>query len=223
MARVTAAGGRVAAVHATFGEHGTDDPTTWPPGRLRDRRVTELRAALGLCGVRQADTEILGYADGGCVEVPATEAVERIEASIRRMDPEVIVTFGPDGITGHPDHQAVSRWTTAAWHRTGGRARLLYAANTVSFMDRHRELHRRLGIFPEDATATPDDAICLALRLDEREIGRKRRVLAAHATQTTGLAEAMGESVYRDWSAVEAFRSPTEADLHAATTLAGAA
>ena len=33
---------------------------------------------------------------------------------IRRIQPNVIVTFGPEGAYGHPDHIAISQFTTAA-------------------------------------------------------------------------------------------------------------
>jgi LmbE family N-acetylglucosaminyl deacetylase len=33
---------------------------------------------------------------------------------MRRVRPDVVVTFGPDGAYGHPDHIAISQFTTAA-------------------------------------------------------------------------------------------------------------
>jgi LmbE family N-acetylglucosaminyl deacetylase len=33
------------------------------------------------------------------------------------VQPEVVLTFGPTGISGHEDHQTVHRVTTAAFHR----------------------------------------------------------------------------------------------------------
>ena len=42
------------------------------------------------------------------------EAIARIVAEVRRVRPDVVVTFGPDGVYGHPDHVAISQLATAA-------------------------------------------------------------------------------------------------------------
>lgn len=215
MARTVANGDRVVCVHATLGEHGTDDPRRWPPERLGPHRLAELAVALGALGV--AESEVLGYPDGGCDQVDDHRAVAALVATIERVEPDVIVTFGPDGITGHPDHIAVGRWTTAAWTSAGG-SRLLYATSTESFMARFREVHERLGLFDDTSPRTPDADIALRVHLDDDELAMKRSALAGHASQTTPLAAAMGEDTYRLWYDVETFRMPTDAEIRAATT-----
>lgn len=220
MLRTIAAGGQAACLHATAGEQGTDDPRGCPPDRLARRRTDELREALGELGV--ADVAILGYPDGGCEDVEDQEAVESVVRAIVRTQPEVIVTFGPDGITGHPDHIAVGRWTTNAWARTG-RGRLLYAATPDSFRARHRQVHERLGLFDDDSLRTPDHAISHQVRLTDAELTCKRRALAAHASQTIGLAAAMGEDTYRSWYDVESFRDPTRVEIAACAARVGVA
>ena len=52
---------------------------------------------------------------------------------VAARNPDAIVTFGPDGITGHPDHRAVSQWTTAAWSRAVEPSELLYATIRCRF------------------------------------------------------------------------------------------
>ena len=73
------------------------------------------------------------------------EGVARVEALIRDVRPDVVVTFGPDGLTGHPDHVAVSRWTIEAWQRAG-HGELLLATMTDAFRIEHESLHERLGL-----------------------------------------------------------------------------
>src|SRR5690606_22008818 len=110
MSRVAVAGGRVTCLTATRGEQGVpaDDPRDPDEvGRLRER---ELRAALAAAGAH--DLRLLGHRDGGCDAVPHERGVAAVARAIADTRPEVIVTFGPDGITGHPDHVAVHRWTT---------------------------------------------------------------------------------------------------------------
>jgi LmbE family N-acetylglucosaminyl deacetylase len=220
MARTISTGGRVSCVHATLGEHGTDDPQRWPPGVLGPHRANELRAALGVLGV--AESEVLGYPDGGCDRVEDHVAITALEIAIDRVRPDVIVTFGPDGITGHPDHITVGRWATAAWVNTRD-AQLFYATATESFMTRYRDVHERLGLFDDTSPRLPDAEIEFEIRLSDDEVAVKRAILAAHASQTVGLATAMGEDVYRRWYDVESFRQPTSSEIRAASTMAGVA
>src|SRR5258706_2047804 len=78
-------------------------------GRVRE---AELRAAAAVLGVREG--LILGYPDGALDQLDAATAIAAIVRHIRRVRPHVIVTFGPDGAYGHPDHIAISQFTTAA-------------------------------------------------------------------------------------------------------------
>ena len=48
------------------------------------------------------------------------EAIGRIVDRVGRVRPDVVVTFGPDGAYGHPDHIAISQFTTAAMMTAGG-------------------------------------------------------------------------------------------------------
>lgn len=212
MLRATRAGGQVVCRHATRGEHGTTDPVAWPPQRLAARRAAELASSLCLLGVDAHG--FLGYEDGRCDQVPLAEVVPILVELITELRPDYIVTFGPDGITGHPDHVAVSRWVTTAWV-SAGHGRLLYAASTHSFLRSHAKVHARLGLLPADAAAIPDGQAALTVRLTTAELDVKRAALAAHASQTDSLAAAMGERTYRHWYAVETFRGPTAADLAA--------
>lgn len=157
----------------------------------------------------------MGFGDGEC-DLLCEDGAAMIDSVIDDVDPDLIVTFGPDGVTNHGDHRAVSAWTTAAWLRRSG-TDLLYATMTSAFAAEHRELHDQLGIFadcPDGQPATVADAtVALRCFLTERELDRKRRSLAAHAPQTEGLASAVGETAYRTWWRNETFRRPTEADV----------
>ena len=58
--------------------------------------------------------------DGQLTAIPDELAVDRIVEKLQEHRPDIIITFGPDGISGHPDHVAVSRWTTTAFDRLSG-------------------------------------------------------------------------------------------------------
>lgn len=83
------------------------------PGRekLGAIREAELRAAAEVLGI--GDVTVLGYPDGRLDEADPAEVIGRIVAEVRRVRPDVVVTFPPDGSYGHPDHVAVCQLTNA--------------------------------------------------------------------------------------------------------------
>ena len=130
MAEFRRRGGRVVVVTATAGEHGTSDPVAWPPNRLAALRRIELRESLAAVGVDEL--HLLGYEDGTCDRQDDAAVTKLIACHIAAVQPDLIVTFGPDGVSGHPDHLAVNRWTTDAWARTRPSAELWYPTFTPS-------------------------------------------------------------------------------------------
>jgi LmbE family N-acetylglucosaminyl deacetylase len=204
MARVAQTGGKVACVTATRGELGRPDDDPRPRSVFERLREDELRASLRIARVDRL--RILGHPDGGCAEIPHERGVAEIAGMIDAVRPDVIVTFDEGGITGHPDHLAVHRWTTDAWRRVGT-GELLYAVMTDEFLERYRPLHDRIGLFGDHRPVGCAEAdVALRVDLDGRELTRKRRALAAHASQTTTFAAVVGEETYRSWWASETFR-----------------
>ena len=131
LAKYAAEGVETYVVTATRGEQGrfgdnAERPTADVIGTTRE---AELRAAAVELGVR--DVTVLGYPDGGLDRVDAAAAQEVIASHIRRIQPHIVITFGPEGAYGHPDHIAVSQVTTAAIVRAADRwqvAKLYYMA-----------------------------------------------------------------------------------------------
>lgn len=204
MALARDSGSRVVCVTATRGELGTADPVTWPPDRLAATRTDELARCLEILGV--SEHYWLGYRDGNCADVPSEEAVAQLCAIMEQVVPDTVLTFGPDGITGHPDHQAVSAWVTAAFERTGSKGRLLYAAMAERRVQRWSELNESLGIFPPGyPLATSAEDVALDLELDANTAARKVRALAAQETQTSALIATMGADLYAAWVSDESF------------------
>ena len=114
LARYATEGVDTYLVTATRGERGRfgslgkgGDPAE--VGRVRE---AELRAAAGVLGIREVS--ILNYPDGALDQVDAATAIRAVVSHIRRIQPAVVVTFGPEGAYGHPDHIAISQFTTAA-------------------------------------------------------------------------------------------------------------
>ena len=205
MALASDGGSRVVCVTATRGELGTPDPQAWPPRRLAAERTGELARCLAVLGV--SEHRWLGYRDGECPAAPASEAIAELCEVIDEVAPDTVVTFGPDGITGHPDHQAISAWTTAAFDQAARPgARLLYASFSARRVRRWQELTDAFGIFPPGyPPSIPDDQLAVDLDLDEDTVDRKVRALMAQVTQTAGLIDAMGLDRYTAWMSEESF------------------
>jgi LmbE family N-acetylglucosaminyl deacetylase len=126
IAKTVAEGGEVMLVTATRGEAGILGLSPKETGRLRER---ELRAACKMLGV--SDLRFLGYVDGTLDRVEAHAAIDQLIDLMRTFRPEVVISFGPDGISGHPDHLAVHRWAAAAFEqarRAGWTQRLYFIA-----------------------------------------------------------------------------------------------
>ncbi len=147
LAKYAAEGVETYVVCATKGEsgrHGDDGPHPGPDelGRIRE---AELRAAAAALGVR--DVRFLGYIDGRLDEADPAEAIGRLVEHIRELRPQVVATFGPDGVYGHPDHIAISQLTTAAVAMAAGGGE--GEAHQVSKLYYLAESHARMGAYQE--------------------------------------------------------------------------
>jgi LmbE family N-acetylglucosaminyl deacetylase len=114
LAKYAAEGVETHLVTATRGERGRfgSGGKTAEPVEVGRVREAELRAAAAVLDIR--DVEVLGYPDGAVDQIDASIAIPAIVRHIRRIRPEVILTFGPEGAYGHPDHIAISQFATAA-------------------------------------------------------------------------------------------------------------
>ena len=76
---------------------------------MRERELRESARLLGL-----GDPILLGYHDRELANAPPAEIREKLVRVIRTERPQVIVTFDPNGSNLHPDHIAISRFTSDA-------------------------------------------------------------------------------------------------------------
>jgi LmbE family N-acetylglucosaminyl deacetylase len=192
------AGQRVVVATATMGELGGSGP-------IAELRRREAAASLAVVGV--AEHRWLGFVDGGCADLDPAVGAAAVGTLLEEVRPDTVVTFGPEGMTGHPDHVAIGEWVARAWRADGCRARLLQATLTQSFHRTWGELCARHGIWMPGARppAVADTAVDLRIRLDGVRRDRKFAALAVHASQTAGLREAVGDETYGRWWAEECF------------------
>jgi LmbE family N-acetylglucosaminyl deacetylase len=120
----------VTLVCATKGEAGEiSDSSLATPETLAEVRQKELETACELLGITHL--QFLGWRDSGMegtpenedpralVQADPNEVMGKLVGLMRQYKPDVVITFEPFGWYGHPDHQVVSRWATAAYEQVG--------------------------------------------------------------------------------------------------------
>lgn len=114
IAKYAAEGIQVYLVCATRGERGWTGDEKENPGmtELGKTREGELLCAAEVLGIKQV--YFLDYVDGDLDKAKPIEAMNSIITIIREVRPQVAVSFGPDGVYGHPDHIAISQFATGA-------------------------------------------------------------------------------------------------------------
>ncbi|WP_377641344.1 PIG-L deacetylase family protein [Oryzobacter terrae] len=210
---------RFVLVHATVGELG-EIREGFPATRetLGAVRRAEDEAAWRALGRVPDRHEWLGLPDGGVADVPAAEVVAAVARILQEEDPAVVVTFGPDGIFGHPDHVAVGAATDEAFTRLfsgdpPGSRRLVHGAVPQSVFERWNRQRAELGLFTFDPTRTyhmrgvPDETI--GITVDVRAVaGRVVAGLREHRSQLHVMSDDPDDTVQwerrvgREWYCV---------------------
>lgn len=101
----------ITATRGERGRFGTEQERPAPEivGQVREQ---ELRSAARVLGIKEVS--FLDYMDGDVDKADSSEIIAKIAYHIRRIQPQVVLTFGAEGVYGHPDHVAISQFTTAA-------------------------------------------------------------------------------------------------------------
>lgn len=205
MADAVRRGDRVVCLHLTRGEAGLYHRQVWPARDLAAVRTAELETSLACLGV--TEQRFLDLPDGGLCLVAWDEVVARLHDELVDVDPDVIVTFGSDGFTGHPDHRALSSWVSTAvrlWEKP--RARVLQAVVPRAW---EQTAVHRLNEFDFFWPGYPDFAGRgdTGIRLDEDLVEAKVEAVKAHASQMEALFEAYGDDFFRSILSAEVYRT----------------
>jgi LmbE family N-acetylglucosaminyl deacetylase len=198
------AGARAYVACATRGD-GVDaeikDPHRATRATLGQVRSQELACACEKLGL--APPIFLGYQDGEVDRVPTETAARGVARLIRELKPTVVITHGPEGGYGHPDHIAVSRFTTRACDLASDAeadlgpaspdsapppfapAKLYYTALPRSFMEKVQALReRRADIRGQKLAFVGVDDEAITTEVDIRRwLPRKLEALSCHRTQ----------------------------------------
>ena len=200
-------GVRVYVLTATRGEAGTcGDPPLCTPEELPAVRESELRCACAALGIEPP--RLLDYRDGTLAHVNEKEAVTGVLAIMRELQPQALLTWPPDGLSGHPDHIAVSRWTSEALDRMAGPAAEAAGPSPHTIALYHivvpQSLAQTLGM--TQLHAVPDESVTLSV--DVSQVWEaKMAAIHCHRTQLTGTPILSApEEKQRLFLAVEHFR-----------------
>jgi LmbE family N-acetylglucosaminyl deacetylase len=203
LARYSEQGVRSYLVCATRGEAGEiSDPALATPDNLGQVREQELRMACSILGI--SDLRFLDYVDGTLGGIDQAEGIGKMVRIIRELRPQVIFTFGPDGVYGHPDHVAVSQMATAAYHLAGDPSaypeqigqglepwspqKLYYVAPTREHFQHMGELaaemlpHNSWDARDWDSFGVPEETVTTSIDVGHY-VDTKIAAIAAHQTQ----------------------------------------
>ena len=115
LARYAREGARVFLVIVTDGSQGASNTTLQPGPELALERAKEARCAADALGIQPPI--VLDFPDGGLGNYAADRALlyrltQRLHRELEQLRPDAIITWGPDGGTGHPDHRLVGAIVT---------------------------------------------------------------------------------------------------------------
>jgi len=165
-------GVRVYVLTATRGEAGVcGDPPLCRPEELPAMRERELRCACAALGIQPP--RLLDYRDGHLSEVGPGQLTARVLEVVREVRSQVMLTFGPDGLSGHPDHVAIGRCAREAFLRAEEVAALYTVAIPHSVAER---------LDMKQVRPVPDEAIALAVDISPAWEA-KMAAIRCHATQ----------------------------------------
>lgn len=200
-------GQRVVCVTATKGEAGSQDESRWPLARLAEIREAELMESLRILGV--TEHRWLDHPDGGCDKVPMDEGIGRVAEVIEEVRPDTILTFGPDGQTGHPDHVAVCDWTTAAANDSSTGASLYYSTVTPEWWAGPGTFLEQFDVwFAGKPSITEPKDLAIDFVPDPELMELKYQAIAAQESQSAGLLAAIGKDFFFEFGGQETYRFP---------------
>jgi LmbE family N-acetylglucosaminyl deacetylase len=226
-------------VYATRGEVGEiADPALATPETLGQVREQEMRAAADALHVSKL--WFLGYRDSGMegtpenqdarafIQASPAEVVGKLVAIIREFRPQVMVTFDETGGYGHPDHIAIYRYTTAAYHAAADAVQYpelgpAHAVSKLYYTSFPRSGIRMMIEWMREQTyddwftrldpeqfGLPDELITVRLNVEEWE-AEKARAWAMHRTQMNPntVMATIPEALQRKWRSQECFQLVT--------------
>ena len=206
MARAVRGGSRVVCLTATRGEGGSMDDERWPPETMGEVRTAELERSMQILGVTEHHWLDLPDIDMD-TELP-DEGYARVRDLLDEVQPDTVLTFGPEGMTGHEAHKSVSRWATEAVREAGKPgSRVLYACVTPEWAEEFLPIWEPFNVFlPGTPRQVPRDELAIYYELPPDILETKVNAINAHVSQIESILEAVGDEVWWRQMSFEGFR-----------------
>lgn len=201
LANAARRGAHVRIVYATAGDASAPETKLAPGPAIAALRSDEARCASRALGA--AEPVLLDFGDGKLGEItrPPAATLERlrtrIEELIAQERPDIVITWGPDGGYGHPDHRLASAVVTDALAQRRERPLLLYAAIPAGSHDP----------VPEIAAMgwrdTASELLTVRARFEQEDLAAAGGALACHASQfgqvmRETIVPTFGATIWRD-------------------------
>ncbi len=179
LARYAREGHDVYLVIATDGSKGVREHAGVPAGDSLARvRADETRCAARQLGIHPP--MLLGFEDGGLASFSSLGQLrEDVRRVLRDLQPDAVISFGPEGGTGHPDHRLVGVVVTEIVQSGGGIPRALYYPSLPA---------ERMEDAPPaqpNVTSMPQRYLPIAVPFALGDLEAGRRAFACHRTQYT--------------------------------------
>jgi LmbE family N-acetylglucosaminyl deacetylase len=206
MARAVRNGSRVVCVTATRGEGGSLDEERWPSDKMGEVRTLELERCLAVLGVDEHVWLDLPDID---MDTGLPEAgYARVREIVAGVQPDTILTFGPDGMTDHAAHKDVSRWATQALREEGRPGSSVhYATVTPEWAEEFLPIWEPFNVFrPGTPVVTPRERLSIDYRLPADINDLKVKAILEHESQVGAIFDAVGQDVWWREMSAEFFR-----------------
>ena len=206
MARAIRDGSRVVCITATRGEGGSMDEERWPSATMAEVRTAEMERSMAILGV--TEHHWLDLPDVDMQTGLPEEGYPRVLELMAEVEPDTVLTFGPDGMTGHEAHKTVSRWATQAFREAGRPgSRLLYACVTPEWAAEFLPVWEPFDTFlPGTPQIVPREQLVIDLRLPDDLLELKVQAINAHVSQVESIVQAVGDETWWRQMAWEGFR-----------------
>ena len=180
LSRLAREGRETHLVIATDGSKGVRDFAKIPAGaKLAAARVKEANCAATRLGVRKL--HLLSLPDGGLASFDELGKLRSgLAAIIDSLKPAVIITFGPEGGTGHPDHRLVGDVATQIVQSDAR-----YASMDLLYASLPSERLRTAPKANPTVNGMAESLLTVRVPFEERDLTAGREEFACHRSQYT--------------------------------------
>lgn len=188
LARYAREGVRVVLAIATDGQKGVRPHAGIPAGEaLATARAAEARCACERLGI--AAPVLMGLEDGALhAEKNKAAARDHVTRLLAELKPDVVVTWGPDGVTGHTDHRLISNIVTEVIQRgaPGAPSRLYYAGFPAERLPALQKAGTPSGAaMPPALAVVAERYLPVRISYTEADAAKAAESLACHKSQYT--------------------------------------